>query len=68
MHIDCDHCAMQHTSTCDDCIVTALLDRPKGAVILDFEQERAVRRLADAGLAPQPRFVGRDGDPASGTA
>lgn len=68
MHIDCDHCTMQHTAACDDCIVTALLDRPKGAVILDFEQERAVRRLADAGLAPQSRFVDRDGDTTAGTA
>lgn len=60
---------MQHTPACDDCIVTALLDRPKGAVILDFEQERAVRRLADAGLAPQSRYIQRcDGDPAEGTA
>lgn len=65
MHIDCDTCAMQHTSVCNDCIVTALLDRPKGAVILDFEHERAIRRLQDAGLAPQSQFS--DGhNPAAG--
>lgn len=62
MLIDCDSCTMQHTTACEDCIVTALLDRPKGAVVLDFEQERAVRRLADAGLAPATRFAHRDGD------
>jgi hypothetical protein len=69
LHIDCDDCVMQHTSACDDCIVTALLDRPeKGAVILDFEHERAIRRLQDAGLAPRSRFAGRTDPPAAGAA
>lgn len=56
MLIDCDNCAMQHTSACNDCIVTALLDRPQGAVVLDLDRERAIRRLQEAGLAPQSRF------------
>ena len=64
MHIDCDQCVMQHTAACEDCIVTALLDRPKGAVILHFEHARAIRRLQDAGLAPGSRFERCGGDPA----
>ncbi len=64
MRIDCDDCVMQHTSACDDCIVTALIDRPQqGAVVLDLEHERAIRRLQDAGLAPRSRFQGRSDGP-----
>jgi hypothetical protein len=58
MRIDCDDCAMQHTSACDDCIVTALLDRASGdAVVLDLEEARAVRALQRGGLAPASRFL-----------
>jgi len=56
MHIDCDSCVMRATSACDDCIVTFLFDRPEGAVIIDVEAERALRTLADAGLAPTSRY------------
>jgi hypothetical protein len=47
---------MHATPACDDCIVTFLLDRPEGAVIIDVEAERALRTLADAGLAPSSRY------------
>lgn len=58
MRIDCGDCAMQHTTACDDCIVTALLDQPgDDAVVLDLEQARAVRALQRAGLAPRNRFL-----------
>lgn len=57
MHIDCADCAMQNTEACDDCIVTYLLDRPAGAVVLDIDEERAIRTLQDGGLAPRSRFV-----------
>ena len=30
MLIDCDQCAMQHTSACDDCVVTFLLEPQRG--------------------------------------
>lgn len=56
MRIDCDECRMQHSSACDDCIVSALLDRPKGAIVFDLAQERAIRALQRAGLAPRNRF------------
>lgn len=49
---------MQHTAACDDCIVTALLDRPpSGGVVFDLEEERAVRALQRAGLAPKNRYL-----------
>ena len=58
MRIDCDDCAMQHTAACDDCIVTALLDRrPDHAVVFSLEEERAIRALQRGGLAPQNRFL-----------
>jgi hypothetical protein len=58
MRIDCDDCAMQHTAACDDCIVTALLDRrPDHAVVFSLEEERAIRALQRCGLAPESRFM-----------
>ena len=56
MRIDCDDCRMQHTSVCDDCVVTFIVGREPGdAVIIDVEEERAVRLLARAGLVPYLR-------------
>lgn len=56
MHIDCASCLMRETDACKDCIVTYLLDRPEGAVVIDVEAERALRNLADVGLAPGNRY------------
>ena len=54
--IDCDECAMQHTTTCDDCVVTFLCSRaPDEAVVIDVGEVRALRLLADSGLAPPLR-------------
>lgn len=51
--IDCDTCVMQHTAACDDCVVTYLCERePEQAVIIQIEDLRAMRALADAGLVP----------------
>jgi hypothetical protein len=57
MRIDCNECVMQHTDACDDCVVTFLLDRPEGAVIFDVAEERALRVLSEAGMAPESRFA-----------
>jgi len=57
VRIDCNDCAMQHTVACDDCIVTALLDRRDEAVVLDLEQARAIKALQRGGLAPENRFL-----------
>jgi len=47
---------MRDTSACQDCIVTFLVDPPEGALVLDIEQQRALRTLHDAGLAPASKY------------
>jgi hypothetical protein len=59
MLIDCDQCAMQHTSACDDCVVTFLLGTTP--VELTDEQTGAMAHLAEAGLVPRLRLVPVDG-------
>ena len=57
--IDCADCRMQHTSACDDCVVTFLCAREPGdAIVIDAAEVRAVRLLADAGLTPRLRHTG----------
>jgi hypothetical protein len=54
--IDCNDCVMQGTDTCDDCVVTFVLDREPGeAVVIDAAEARVVRLLAGAGLVPRLR-------------
>jgi hypothetical protein len=53
---------MQHTSTCDDCVVSFIVDRRPGeAIVIDVEEARAVRLLSDAGLVPELRHRRRAG-------
>jgi hypothetical protein len=52
MRIDCDACRHQGTAQCDDCVVSFLLDRDDGAVVVDAEEARALRSLGEAGLVP----------------
>lgn len=60
--IDCDRCTLQHTSACEGCLVTFLLDREPGdAVVIDAAEARAVRLLEQAGLVPNLRFDARAG-------
>jgi hypothetical protein len=58
--IDCGECVMEGTSACDDCVVTFVVGRePGSALVIDYEEERAVRMLAGAGLLPRLRHVRR---------
>ena len=60
LRISCDDCSMQATSACDDCIVTFICSRDPGdAVIIDADEVRALRRLADGGLVPGLRHRSR---------
>jgi hypothetical protein len=60
--IDCDECAMQGTSACDDCVVTFICSRQPGeAVVVDVAEERALRLLSTGGLLPRLRHVRRTG-------
>ncbi len=54
---------MAHTDACDDCVVSFILRREPGdAVVIDAEEERALRSLQGGGLVPEirhhPRRVG----------
>jgi len=60
--ISCQDCVMQHTSTCDDCVVTFICDRQPGdALVIDAAEARAVRLLAGAGMVPELRHLPRSG-------
>ena len=52
MRIDCDECAYQGTDRCEDCVVTFILDREDGAVVVDADEARALRKRGEAGLVP----------------
>lgn len=58
MLIECSTCVMQHTDHCRDCVVTVLLEPSprRHGVVVDAEEERALRELADAGLIPEIRM------------
>lgn len=57
MLIDCDRCAMQGTAHCRGCVVASLLEpEPRGGVIIDVAEERALRELARAGLVGEIRM------------
>lgn len=56
--IDCCECVMRATAACDDCVVSFIVEREPGeAVVIDAEEERAVRMFARAGLVPRLRHV-----------
>jgi hypothetical protein len=60
--IDCDCCALRDSDACSDCLVTFLLERePDDAVVIDADEERAVRMLERAGLVPTLRFTSKAG-------
>jgi hypothetical protein len=62
LRIDCDECAMQATSACDDCVVTFICGRaPHEAIVIDVEEARAMRLLEQGGLVPRLRHVRRTG-------
>ena len=45
--IDCDECVMRDTGACDDCVVSFVVGREPGeALVIDVDEERAVRMLA----------------------
>jgi hypothetical protein len=61
MRIDCDECVMQHTISCEDCLVSFVVSREPGdAVVLDLDEERALRAFADQGLVPGLLHLARD--------
>lgn len=61
MIIDCTQCEMFRTEHCKDCFVTAVLSRGKGPLEIDPEEQAAIARLQEAGLAPVLKFRRRAG-------
>ena len=56
--VDCDECSMRETDVCADCVVTFVVNRRPGeALVIDVEEERAVRMMARAGLVPELRHA-----------
>lgn len=62
MLIDCDDCAMQHSSACDDCVVTFILGAQPGPLEIDASESEALDNLASEGLVPKLRLVSRRDD------
>ncbi|MDA2968492.1 MAG: hypothetical protein O3A62_04030 [Actinomycetota bacterium] len=56
LSISCDDCVMRATAACDDCVVSFFCeDSGAQAVVLDLEEQRTLRMLANAGLVPTLR-------------
>ena len=54
--ISCDDCVMRASATCDDCVVSFFCeDTGAQGVVLDLEEQRTLRMLANAGLVPTLR-------------
>jgi hypothetical protein len=64
IRIDCDDCAHQGTDQCTDCVVSFILDREDGAVVVDAEEARALKQLGEAGLVPLLQLSPRPPEPA----
>jgi hypothetical protein len=64
--IDCDRCVMRRTGACRDCVMTFLLatdERPAHqAVVIDADEQRALRLFASRGLTPTLRHQCRRAD------
>jgi hypothetical protein len=60
LSIDCGDCAMAATSACDDCVVSFIVNRAPGdALVIDVDEQRALRLLQSAGLVPDSRHRSR---------
>jgi hypothetical protein len=60
--IDCNECAMAGTTACDDCVVSFIVNREPGdAVVVDADEERALRSLSAGGLVPRLRHLSKSG-------
>jgi hypothetical protein len=58
--ISCDECMMQHSTACNDCVVTYLLRESEGPVDIGSDEAEALGRMASVGLLPPLRLVRRE--------
>lgn len=59
MRIECGRCEMYESEHCADCLVTALLHPPAGAIEIDDELDSSLQALSGAGLIPVLKFRAR---------
>lgn len=54
--IDCGECVMAGSAACGDCVVSCVVGREPGeALVIDAQEERALRLLGAGGLVPALR-------------
>ena len=62
LSVSCNDCEFDGTDTCNDCVVSFLLNRePEDAIVFDASVARAVRLLNGVGLVPELRHRRRVG-------
>lgn len=55
--IDCEKCAKQESEHCGDCMVTFLCGSVDStAVVINLDEYRSIKEIADAGLVPPLRY------------
>ncbi|MEN9648414.1 MAG: hypothetical protein RLZ17_450 [Actinomycetota bacterium] len=56
LEISCETCIMRASAACDDCVVSFFCNESsKSAVVLNLEEQRTLRMLANAGMVPTLR-------------
>lgn len=56
LEISCETCVMRASAACDDCVVSFFCDESgSSAVVLNLEEQRNLRMLANAGMVPTLR-------------
>lgn len=56
LHVDCGTCRARGPA-CADCVVSVLLGPAPDALVLDDDEQAALRAMADSGLLPPLRLV-----------
>lgn len=56
LHVDCGTCRARGPA-CADCVVSVLLGPLPDALVLDDQEQAALRAMADSGLLPPLRLV-----------
>jgi len=56
VEISCETCIMRASAACDDCVVSFFCNESsESAVVLNLEEQRTLRMLANAGMVPTLR-------------
>ncbi|MFT4108069.1 hypothetical protein [Propionicimonas sp.] len=56
LHVDCGTCRARGPA-CADCVVSVLLGPMPNALVLDDQEQAALRAMADSGLLPPLRLI-----------